>query len=213
MLAQAMKPVEALTDIRVQHGGIAAFRSAFSLDGRQFAIHALTKGTGTQQAVIKLYDTATGALLEELPDAPALPLTLSFLPDGRRLIASGFPDDNYAGAPFTRLWDLDTPQQPLRLDGINGLAGRGLNPEGTRLLIAGADGLRVHDARSGELLAHWLRRHSVLAAAYSPDGSTIATAAASGQLRLLSARPGPRPVDRRAAVHPQRQGTAGPDRP
>ena len=51
MLAQAMKPVEALTDVRVEHGGRAVYASTFSPDGRRFALQVLLQVTGKQKLV------------------------------------------------------------------------------------------------------------------------------------------------------------------
>jgi hypothetical protein len=70
MLAQAMKPVEALTNVRVKHGGVAVYKSAFSPDGKKFVLHVLTDGASNQKAVAKLYDATTGAELTTLADAP-----------------------------------------------------------------------------------------------------------------------------------------------
>jgi WD40 repeat protein len=187
MLAQAMQPVDALTDIRVRHGGVAAYRSAFSPDGRSFAIHALLRGSGEQYAVIKLFNAATGQQIAELPDAPALPLQLSFLADGRRLMATGYPDDNRIGAPQTHLWNLDAPSAPLKIPGIHGMAGRNLHADGRQLLSASEGGLSIHDAASGAVLRRLLDHESVTAASYSDDGEHLAVGLADGRVTLHTA--------------------------
>lgn len=190
MLAQAMKPLEALTDVRVEHGGHAVFESAFSPDGKRFALHVLLQISGEQEAVVKVYDAASGTLLRELPDAPALPLEMAFLGDGERLLMTGFPDDIRSGAPFTRVWTLAGDGPALRIEGINGYAGQVAHPDGARLLVADRNGLHVHDTQTGARLAHWLRGQALHAAAYSPDGTRIAVTAADGAVQTLDARDG-----------------------
>ena len=190
MLAQAMKPVEALTDVRVEHGGQAVFESVFSPDGERFALHVLLQISGNQKAVIKVYDTASGTLLHELAGAPALPLSMAFLGDGQRLLATGFPDDIRSGAPFTRIWTLAEQKPALQIDGINGYAGQPAHPDGSRVLVADESGLHVHDARTGARLAHWLAGQALYAATYSPDGTRIAVAASDGVVQVIDARDG-----------------------
>lgn len=184
MLARAMKPVEALTTVRVRHGGVAAYRSSFSPDGRLFAVHALLRGSGQQYAVVKLYAADSGAELSELPDAPAFPLQLRFLPDGQRLMLTGYPDDNRAGAPQTYLWNIASPAAPLKIAGIHGIAGLNLHPDGVRMLSAGDDGLSVHDAGSGAFKQRLFADRQVRAASYSPDGRRIAAALGDGSVGL-----------------------------
>ena len=185
MLAQAMKPVEALTDVRVEHGGRAVYASTFSPDGTRFALHVLLEVAGQQRAVIRIYNAADGALLRELPEAPVLPLDMEFLSGGQRLLVTGFPDDIRSGPPLTRIWALAEDATGLKLEGINGYAGRAAHPEGSRVLVANERGLHVHDTQTGERLAHWLPGESLRAASYSPDGNSIAAATADGSVVTL----------------------------
>jgi WD40 repeat protein len=190
MLAQAMKPVEALTDVRVEHGGAAVYASAFSADGRRFALHVLQQAVGQQHAVIKIYDATDGSLLHELPDAPALPLHIEFLGDGEHVLATGFPDDIRSGAPFTRLWSLRDAVVALHIDGINGYAGQPASPDGSRVLVADERGLHIHDTQIGTQVAHWLPGQPLRAAAYSQDGARIAVATADGVVKTIDAQDG-----------------------
>lgn len=186
MLAQAMKPVEALTDIRVRHGGVASYRTAFSPDGKSLAVHALVKGSGQQSAVIKLFAADTGVELSELGDAPAFPVQLRFLPDGRRLMATGYSDDNRAGAPLTYLWSIAGPRTPLKIPGIHGIAGLNLHPDGRRVLAVGDEGLGVYDAADAKRERYLFKGRRIQAASFSPDGEDIAVAFADGSVGLYS---------------------------
>lgn len=188
MLAQAMKPVEALTRVRVEHGGVAVYKSAFSPDGKRFALHVLVKGTGDQQAVAKIYDAASGEELMKLPDAPALPLQVIFLPDGKGLLMTGFPDDSRRGAPFTRIWNLESGSS-LKLEGVNGLLGRPIDSSGKRVLIAQDSGLGIYETATGKL-DRVLQLGQVIAASYSTDGAFLVIADGEGVVKLLSTTTG-----------------------
>lgn len=190
MLAQALKPVEALTRVRVEHGGVAVYKSAFRPDGKQFVLHVLTEGTSNQKAVAKLYDAATGAETATLADAPPQPLSIKFMNGGSHLLMTGYPDDDRAGAPQTWIWMLDQPGTPIRIDGINGLAGLAVNADDTGLLIATAQGLEVRNPLTGQLLRTLLPGQQIAAAAYSTDGQHIAIASTGGTVQTLSARTG-----------------------
>ncbi|HEY1076569.1 MAG TPA: TIR domain-containing protein, partial [Fontimonas sp.] len=190
MLAQAMKPVEALTDVRVKHGGVAVYKSAFSPDGTQFVLHVLTQGTDHQRAVARIYDAATGTERITLADAPPQPLAIKFMNGGTHLLMTGFPDDNRAGAPETRIWKLSEPDRPIRIAGINGLAGPAVNSDDSGLLIATSQGLEVRDPTSGLLLRTLLRGQPVEAAAYSNDGQRIAVGRGDGVVQVLAASDG-----------------------
>ncbi|MDP9142338.1 MAG: TIR domain-containing protein [Pseudomonadota bacterium] len=186
MLAQAMKPVEALTNVRVKHGGVAVHKSAFSPDGKQFVLHVLIDGTSNQKAVAKLYDTATGAEIATLADAPPQPLTIKFMNGSTHLLMTGFPHDNRIGQPQTWIWQLNTPDKPVRIDGINGLAGLAVNADDSSLLIATDRGLEIRDPLTGRLLRTLLQGQPIEAASYSADGQQIAVGRGGGVVQILS---------------------------
>jgi len=190
MLAQAMKPVEALTNVRVEHGGVAVYKSAFSPDGKRFVLHVLVVGAGQQKAVGKVYDAASGDLIAVLEDAPALPASIEFSADGSRLLMAGYPDDNRVGAPITRIWDFAHPDRPLRLNGISGYGGRSLHPDGKRVLVSGESGVDEMDVDDGRRVARYAEGAAVSAATYSPDGEFIVIADESGPVQVLSVRSG-----------------------
>ncbi len=190
MLAQAMKPVEALTNVRVKHGGVAVYKSAFSPDGKQFVLHVLTDGTSNQKAVAKIYDATTGAELTTLADAPPMPLAIRFLRGGSHLLMTGFPDDDRAGPPQTWIWQLSTPDKPVRIDGINGLAGVAVDADDSGVLIASTEGLEIRDPLSGSLSRVLLKGQPIEAASYSTDGQKIAVGRGGGIVQILSANDG-----------------------
>jgi WD40 repeat protein len=189
MLAQAMKPVESLTDVRVRHDGVAVYKSAFTPDGERFVLHVLTKGESRQDAVARIHDAHSGKQLLELPSAPALPMHLEFL-GGTHLLMSGYPDDNQAGAPFTRIWDLKHPSKSYSVEGMNGIGGQAVHPSGRHFLVADSAGVKRFSVETGEADAHFLAGTATSAAAYSPDGRLIAAATSTGEVLVLDAASG-----------------------
>lgn len=190
MLAQAMKPVEALTNVRVRHGGVAVYKSAFSPDGKRFVLHVLTEGTSNQRAIAKLYDADNGAEIVTLTDAPPQPVAIRFANSGKHLLMTGFPDDLRAGTPQTWIWSLDAPATPIRIDGINGLAGLAVSADDGGLLIATRKGLEIRDPLTGKLLRTLLPGQAIESATYSADGQLIAASRTAGVVQIISANDG-----------------------
>jgi WD40 repeat protein len=194
MLGQAMQVVESVTNVRVVHGGDQVYRAAFSPDGTQFAVvasHDADPATGgIESAVVKTYDAQTGVERIRLPQAPVLPLKVEYFDHGRRLLVTGYPDSDQAGAPLTLLAALSPPATIVRLAGINGAAGLPLSPDGTRVLVNAEAGIVVHDAHTGDRLAHWMRDAPISASTFSADGELVAVAERGGPVHVLDAASG-----------------------
>ncbi len=192
LLAQAMKPVEALTGVRVKHDGYGVYRSpVFSPDGKYFVLGARNKDD-EQVAVARLHEASTGKLIRELSGAVSLTVSSRFFAAGKRFLQSGFPDERAGGAPLTVLWNLDGAATPVRIAGFNGVTGEAVSLDGKRVLISRADGLAIHDTDTGQVIATFAKDRSITAASYSPDGNSIAIADGKGMVELLAAVDGKR---------------------
>jgi WD40 repeat protein len=185
MLGQAIRVVNAQTGPRVRHGGGHVRHAAFSPDGRQFVLIVNVDG----RAVGKVYDAATGAELAQLHDVPAYPRILQFLPDGTRLLVSGFGQSDQVTrtelAPATGLWKIGQAAPLFRIDGGTGRTGVPLDAQRAHLVVAPATGgLEIWDAAGARKVRHFAADRAFTAATYSRDGRLLATADASGTLEI-----------------------------
>jgi WD40 repeat protein len=145
------------------------YRVAYSPDGRRLA-------TASQDATVKIWDTATGGLLRTLPGAARVGFWgLAFSPDGTRLAAS----DQFT----VRVWDAAS--------GVNLVTIKTLPEAGTPFssnLAFSADGkalacgslrtVNVWDAATGKLRRTFEHKPGadVMDVRFSPDGKTLASA-------------------------------------
>jgi WD40 repeat protein len=133
---------------------------AYSPDGRQLA-------TSSQRS-IRLWDTATGRQLFELP-TDAIP-TLAYSADGKRLIS------NEAGGKY-HLWDTATGKLVVKIgDAPYSLTHLGVafSPDGKRVAAAVGKEVRVYDAVTGRQVASLGPHESVIdQVTFSPDGKRI----------------------------------------
>jgi WD40 repeat protein/serine/threonine protein kinase len=101
---------------------------AFSPDGRQIA----TAGCG--EAGVKIWDSATGQLISDLPGHPGHLMCVAYSPDGR-LLAAGSADKT------VRIWDLATGQESRTLIGHSDwVTDISFSPDGRRLASSSYDG-------------------------------------------------------------------------
>ncbi|HVT37198.1 MAG TPA: TIR domain-containing protein [Nevskiaceae bacterium] len=190
MLHQALKPVDALTNVRIKHDGYGALHgAAFSPDGDRFVLGAVSPDAGKHPSAL-VYDARTGQELARLPDAPALPLVIKFFPDGRHLLLTGSTHETIADDLITRVWDIDTQKITLATKGANGIAGEPLNQDGSQLLVADQSGLQVWNPSTGQILRTLIAGSAVSAATFSEDGRLIAAALGSGKVVVLDAATG-----------------------
>jgi WD40 repeat protein len=162
-------------------GKLTGYGVAWSPDGQWIA--AIYKGlvSGDITGIVYMYDAANGARVRAIHQQYGNFTSLSWSPDGTRLITPG--DVNSIS-----VWDASTGRQLLRLEGHTAKATTvDWSPDGGWLVSAGVDGvLRIWDAATGELrqTATGLFLGKVRSLAWSPDGSRLASGGEDETVRL-----------------------------
>lgn len=182
MLGQAMQAVDALTDVRIEHGGDTVRRALFSPDGTRFVLLVARK----DQVVAKVYDAATGRVLETFTDVPAHPRIVQFLPDGQHLFVSGFAEqtrDTESG-PGVALWRSGREAPLLAVAGTTGRAGSPISPDGGTVAIATQSGVLVLRVADGAPVRTLAAGRTFTATAFDAGGELLATADGNGTIEL-----------------------------
>jgi WD40 repeat protein len=148
----------------------AARALVFSPDGKTLA----TAG-GTGATDVQLWDLGTGKVVNTLHSHTEAVVSASFSPDGR-VLASG-------GDWTVRVWNLRTGKETAKFRGDSEVFGVPFDRDGRRVAAAEAGGMvRLWDVSAGRAVATLAARGPV---AYSPDGTTLATAAPDSRALLL----------------------------
>jgi len=162
----------------VQGGYRAVTAVAYAPDGKTFAV-------GDNQSVIGIWNAHSGARLFDMGSKGQGIESLQYSRDSRFLLAAG-----YSGS--ATLWDVDTGQLVLELEGLDDLFTAAYSPDGQTILTAGQPHIAIlWDATSGEML-HTLEGHTdnLVKAIYAPDGSMILTASEDQTAKLWNATTG-----------------------
>ena len=142
----------------------------FTPDGKFIA---LTKGNAHG---VVLVDLEKGAVARTFPhDAEVYAAAIS--PDGTRMAAGG--EDGGEGKYFTRLWEVASGKELLRLEhGEGGLRTIAFSPDG-KTVAGGGHGkwARLWDVETGKELRKFPKAgNKVQSVAFAPDGRTLAVA-------------------------------------
>ena len=111
----------------------------FSADGRLLA-------TGSSDHTVKLFDTATGAIIRTLEGHSQGVAKVAFSPTG--MLASG------ASCDSIKVWDLETARALWTVPALNLVTGLAFAPDGKHLLVAqSVDAVRVLELETGRCVA------------------------------------------------------------
>jgi WD40 repeat protein/tRNA A-37 threonylcarbamoyl transferase component Bud32 len=157
---QRLRHSELLT-LAVEH----ATWLAYSPDGRRLA-------GGGADGKVKVWDAATGRTLALFSGHTRLVGRVAYNPDGERLASS-------SNDGTVKVWNAATGESLLTLPGDVDPCVVAWSPDGKRLAAAVGKGtLRIYDAASGRAQLRMQSHHHphLRAAAFSPDGQTIALA-------------------------------------
>lgn len=182
-----MSPAREQHTLKGHYGGVTSV--AFSRDSRWVA--SVASGTGSG---VRLWDTLSGAALNEPFTNQSDGDSVTFSPDGR-LVAF----DDFGGI---HIWNLQAKRQQRLITEVkrmdNSAHALAFNPEGQWLAAAGSfprdprdDNARIWDVGTGQLV-HTLTGHSftVNDVQFSPDGRWLVTGSADGTARIWDAKSG-----------------------
>ncbi|MEL6702724.1 MAG: WD40 repeat domain-containing protein [Bacteroidota bacterium] len=158
--------------------GVAVNSVRFSPDGTQLV-------TAASDRTLRVYDAATGALVQTLPGHDDYVVHVAWLADGQGLASA-----SYDGT--VKLWDLATGELTRTLRGHTGtLFYVDASPDGTRLASTATEGelivwdLTTEPGAPDEIAWRTQAHDEVTAAArFSPDGTRLVTAGRGTLLKL-----------------------------
>jgi WD40 repeat protein/transcriptional regulator with XRE-family HTH domain len=169
-----------LLTLTEEDGGLPQW-AAFSPDGSRIAI--VSNNAASTEGWFSIWDAVTGEKLFTLPHQIALVRSVSFSPDGTRIVMTS--DDRTA-----KIWDASDGKLLLTFYGhTNNVTNAVYSPDGTRIATAGGDRLvKIWDSSTGqELLTLTGHNSNIWGLAFSPDGTRIVTASPDGTAKVWNA--------------------------
>jgi WD40 repeat protein len=156
----------------------AAVGLSFSPDGTKLA----SRG-GTADPTVRIWDALTDpAIRWTFRGHPNSTLAAAFSPDDERLVSAGTKGQ-------VNVWDMTTGERSLV--SMDGQADRvscfALSADGTWLATGGADGLRIRDTMTGQIVLSLAGRPwtNVQSVAFAADGKRLASAGSDKTVRVL----------------------------
>ena len=165
-----------------QGNGVRSFWITFSPDSSRIAV---ANTLGVSEGWVTIWDAVTGEVLLTLPHLNTRVESVSFNPDGTRIVTIG--DDDAA-----RIWDANTGKELLTFHGYgDSFTNAAYSPDGTRIAsTAGDSRVKVWDAITGqEILTLAGHSNSIDTMAFSPDGTRIVTTSLDKTARVWSVAP------------------------
>ncbi|MGE0103363.1 MAG: protein kinase [Blastocatellales bacterium] len=140
-----------------------------SADGR-LVVTSKTPRPGDTGSII-LWDTTTGKVLKELDGHTSPVGAIAISADSRTIATSGEVDG------LVKLWDVETGNEIMTLQGQFGTLSLDFSPDKHRLVSCGRDNsIRIWDLTTGKELFNLGNRGSwTLKVRFSPDGKTLAS--------------------------------------
>lgn len=170
--------------------GTAASAIAFSHDGQRVA-------TGWYDGTTHIWDAGSGREVSILAGQRQRVKTIAFSPDCERIITGSdcawdISTHAWTAGGEARLWDARSGRELAVLLGHKyGIQGAQFSQNGSFMLTASSDSVRVWRADSGQLLwALDARDENLIDATFSPDGTRVAIASTNQTARILDAESG-----------------------
>jgi WD40 repeat protein/serine/threonine protein kinase len=156
---------------------------SFSPDGIKLA-----SGGGNADATVKVWDAATDpAIRLTIRGQPNSTMAAVFSQDGERLVAAGTSGQ-------VNVWDATTAQRvPLRMDAqVGRVSCFALSSNGTRLATGGADGLRIRDVTTNQVVLSISGRPwtNVRCLAFAADCQRLVSADSDKSIRIIEVTTG-----------------------
>jgi WD40 repeat protein len=167
--------------------------AAFSPDGRRLAALGFDAAAFQKQARpvgnrLLVWEWETGRTLLDVPLTSWPVHTLTFTPDGRRLVLSGgvLSPQPGANAGEVQLFDASTGERLWRATPENCAADVAVSPDGRWLatVCEWEDVVRVWDAATGAAVEVLKGSRRLAAVAFSPDGRRLAAAGLDPELQV-----------------------------